>query len=168
MKIAMITFPYWGHIGYLLRLGNELKLDNEVIIYCGKKYKREVEKDTWESTENTLKRAIEVNSDIAQFSPYEPCVPDEKKREWLVPDNFVMFKNVMNKDIKGNLCQEEVDYLVDAYSLIYNCIKGELKNNYMNEYAKKKAHIEMISYLQGIETGLKGICCAVRERKWER
>lgn len=45
MKIAMITFPYWGHIGYLLRLGNELKLDNEVIIYCGEKYKHEVEKE---------------------------------------------------------------------------------------------------------------------------
>lgn len=124
--------------------------------------------DTWESTENTLKRAIEVNSDIAQFSPYEPCVPYEKKKEWLVPENFVMFENIMDKDIKGNLSREEVDYLVDTYSLIYNCIKGELKNNYLNEYAKKKAHIEMISYLRGLKTGLKGICCAVRERKWER
>lgn len=124
--------------------------------------------DTWESTENTLKRALEVNSDIAQFSPFEPCVPDRKKRAWLVPDNFVLFENIMDNDIKRNLCQEEVDYLVNAYSLIYNCIKGELKNNYINEYVKKKEHTEEISYLQKINTGLKGICSAVRGKEWER
>ena len=124
--------------------------------------------DTWESSENTLKRAIEVNSDIAQFSKYEPCVLDKNKEEWLTPDNFIIFENIMDKDIKGNLCQEEVDYLVNAYSLVYNCIQGELKNNYINEYTKKKAHIKEISYLQSIKTDLRGICGAVREKEWER
>lgn len=124
--------------------------------------------DTWESAENTLKRAIEVNSDIAQFSPYEPCVLDVNKEECLTPDNFILFENIMGKVINRNLCQEEVDYLVNAYSLIYNCIKGELKNNYINEYAKKTEHIKEISCLQNIKTGLKGICSAVREKEWER
>ncbi len=44
MKIAMLTYPFWGHIGYLLRLGNVLKQNYEVIVYCGEKYKHEVER----------------------------------------------------------------------------------------------------------------------------
>lgn len=45
MKIAMLTYPYWGHIGYLIRLGNELQSENEVIIFCGQRYKHEVERE---------------------------------------------------------------------------------------------------------------------------
>lgn len=112
--------------------------------------------ETWETAEMTLKLALKIGSTIAQFSPYEPCVTDSKKE--LTPDDFCMYKNTMKNSENYNLNSEEISYLVDAFSTIYNFKHGDLKNNYYYEAKRKKEHLELIENLLPYGDDIDAVC----------
>lgn len=117
-------------------------------------------KDTWESAEMTLNLALKIGSTIAQFSPYEPCVTDTEKE--LEPDDFYMYRNTMINHENYSLDSDEITYLVDAFSTIYNFLHGELGNNYHNEAKRKKEHLEMIENLMSYGNNMEAVCQAAK------
>lgn len=117
-------------------------------------------KDTWETAEMTLNLALKIGSAIAQFSPYEPCVTDTEKE--LAPDDFYMYRNTMINHENYSLASDEIAYLVDAFSTIYNFQHGEFRNNYHNEVKRKKEHLEMIESLLPYGNDIGAVCQAAK------
>lgn len=118
--------------------------------------------DNWNTVMKTFKVALEINSKIAQFSPFEPCVINEVD---LSPDSFDMYKNTMESSCKSFLSSGEIEYIIDSFNKIYNYNEDELENNYKNEYVKKLNHIKLIEKLKSFGVDLDKISDFIRNEK---
>lgn len=118
--------------------------------------------DTWDSVEKTFNLALELNSRISQFSPFEPCVTYDK--EELTPDSFCIYKNTMQVETHSNLSKDEVDYIIDSFTKICSHNVGELENNYKYEFSYKQKHLELIKELLPLGSDLDEICSYIREK----
>ena len=83
--------------------------------------------ETWESAEMTFRRACEIDSDRALFFKYQPI--DYAQQE-LTPDKFPSLKHEINKDDASILDNNEIDYMINTYTAIYNYKKVSLEEDY--------------------------------------
>ena len=85
--------------------------------------------DDWSSVEKTYSLALELNTTLAKFSAFEPCVILDENKE-ITPELFVPFDNSMNIETKSKLSKEAIEYIVELYTHNYYYHNNSLKNLY--------------------------------------
>lgn len=101
--------------------------------------------DTWDSIANTFQYSLKLNTVFAKFSIYDPCMTLEQE---LSPDLFRKFENTMNIQVCKNLTLEQLQYIVNQFTLIQNIQSKGFEHAYYHHYQQKKKYQEVYDCIQ--------------------
>lgn len=121
--------------------------------------------DTWETAQQTYSYAVKLNSKYAKFSAYEPCVFDDKNEvnRDINPRIFKNYKNEMDLNIDAYLNNDEVEYLVKFFTMMYEYSRDDLHSIYNYHYKNQWKYEKMIKQLIPLGEDLNKLCEVLRK-----
>jgi len=108
--------------------------------------------ETWEDIHNTYRLAENLDTTYAQFNVYIPY-PDTTELiqlEEVTPEAFELFSNQMSKAVNPHISLNDLRFVAEQFSLMYNINRRGLKKAYdfyrVQKAQQKRAAIRMAKY----------------------
>ncbi|SET21904.1 Radical SAM superfamily enzyme YgiQ, UPF0313 family [[Clostridium] polysaccharolyticum] len=99
--------------------------------------------DTWDSIAKTFEHSMKLNTTFAKFSIYDPCMT---LKEELSPDMFRKFENTMKIQACKNLTHDQLQYVVNQFTLIQNIKSQGFEHAYYHHYSQKEKYQEIYEH----------------------